>query len=510
MFNVNVRNSDARIHTEGVGGEYEYDDDDVALLSTQVYGLYTGLVYFTPLIGGFIADRYTGQRAVILFGAGVMCVGHVLMAFESMFLLALLLIIIGMSGFKANVSTQVGLLYEQGDVGEEDCSVEMSGKGNESFRGAADATVALDEGANTDGDGDGDADDEDDCALLSGASAVGDGGSGRRPHAATSRSQDLLKLRDSGFLIFYAGINIGAMIAPLVVGSLRAAVSTESGFVTAGIGMGISLVTYAVFGRKLPNSRSNGDDVGADGKKRSLIADVRRDWRCICAILLLAVLTSFYWMIYEQGGNTIAQFGKDSVVTPFPYEFLQSFNPFFVLGLTFPMMALWKWQGARGTEPSSVVKMGAGALLLALAYAMLALATAAGGNSTHWLILVLAIFLWTVGEMYLSPTGLSFVSKSSPASLKSLMMGAWFLSSFLGNTLSGTFGMLYTKFDDRHYVFFTLCAVVAGVAGALILSTKRLVNWLIRTSPGTMMNQEYRAMVSAEDDVDGDARAGLL
>ena len=317
MFNVNVRNSDARIDTEGVGGEYEYDDDDVALLSTQVYGLYTGtcsskdstvrfpprigrspfpdergrtdgpisilirkpsmdslsvmcvllpnllegLVYFTPLVGGFIADRYTGQRAVILFGAGVMCVGHVLMAFESMFLLALLLIIIGMSGFKANVSTQVGLLYEQGDVGGEDCSVEMSGKGKEPFRGAADATAALDEGANTDGDADDD--DEDDCALLSGASAVGDGGSGRRPHAATSKSQDLLKLRDSGFLIFYAGINIGAMIAPLVVGSLRAGVSTESGFVTAGIGMGISLVTYAVFGRKLPNSRSNGDDVGA-------------------------------------------------------------------------------------------------------------------------------------------------------------------------------------------------------------------------------------------------------
>ena len=110
--------------------------------------------------------------------------------------------------------------------------------------------------------------------------------------------------------------------------------------------------------------------------------------------------------------------------------------------------------------------------------------------------------------MYLSPTGLSFVSKSSPASLKSLLMGAWFLSSFLGNTLSGTFGMLYTKFDSRHYVFFTLCAIVAGAAGALILSTKRLVNWLIRTSPGTLMNQEYRAMVG--DDEDGGTRAALL
>ena len=429
MFGVFILERLYNVNVTSKADSQEYSEN-VAYLASQVYGLYGALIYFTPLVGGFVADRYTGQRPVILFGAIVMCAGHIFMAIESLFVFAMLLIIIGMAGFKANVTTQVGLLYDQNpddnsNESENDRHYPAQADSDIDIDGMNGDTNTLDNdkeddksklltsgggGDDLDGVLDGnDDDDELDTALIN-------GGNERNGKLTTDSPKDTSSLRDSGFLIFYAGINVGAMFAPIVCGLLREHVGTESGFIAAGIGMGVSFMTYFIFGKNLPSSRNSGNDrnssSSADESSSSLLADVRREWKCITAIFILCSLTTMYHMVYGQDGNTLAQFGNDEVYTPFPYEFIQSINPFFILGLTFPFMALWKWQSSKNCEPSSVIKMSFGAALLAIAYAMLAFFTAIGQyNSTHWLVLVLAIFVWTVGEMYISPTGLSFVSR---------------------------------------------------------------------------------------------------
>jgi POT family proton-dependent oligopeptide transporter len=274
---------------------------------------------------------------------------------------------------------------------------------------------------------------------------------------------------DRAYAVFYVGINLGALVAPIVVGRLGhapegAPPSWGWGFAAAGVGMLVSLLIYIAGQRVLP------PDVRARRLKaqpgRTRLS--RTDWQAILALCLVAVFNAFFWACYEQQGNTLALFAQDhtNLATPFftlQPEDVQSFNPFFIFTLTPVILAYWARQARAGREPSSITKMAIGCGFTALAYGLLAVpgAIADGGAKASWVWLLAAMALQTVGELYLSPVGLSLFSKAAPAKVASAMMAVNFLSNAGGNYLAGYLGTYWSAMPIAH--FFTMIAGIAAV-----------------------------------------------
>ena len=263
--------------------------------------------------------------------------------------------------------------------------------------------------------------------------------------------------RDSGFSIFYMGINIGALLAPLAVGYLAKGETFKSfltsigqdpakswhwGFAAAGVGMVLGLVVYLLSSRILAGI---GDKVPrrvktATGTQR-LPPLTASDWKRIVAILILFVFTILFWAAYEQKGASLNLFADKNVLTQFagksfPAPFLQSLTPLFVITLT-PLFALL-WAKLKDRQPSSPAKFTLGLLLIGTAYLLMipaAMLTAQGRVSFWWLVGL--YFLEVCGELCLSPVGLSMVTRLAPVRFVGLMMGAWFLATSLGNKLAG-------------------------------------------------------------------------
>jgi POT family proton-dependent oligopeptide transporter len=198
---------------------------------------------------------------------------------------------------------------------------------------------------------------------------------------------------------------------------------------------------------------------------------MRRDeWLSILAIVALMLPVSLYWATYEQQGNTIALWADqftDRHIFAFeiPVTWFQSFNPFMIFAFTPLVVALWRRQGAN--EPSTVAKMAMGCTLNATAYLIMALAAwSAGDGQVSWLWLFCFFVILTTGELYLSPVGLSLVSKVAPARLLSMMMGVWLSTSFLGGFLAGYLGTFWSSMTKPG--FFLMLAVVSGIAAAAI------------------------------------------
>jgi POT family proton-dependent oligopeptide transporter len=282
--------------------------------------------------------------------------------------------------------------------------------------------------------------------------------------------------RDRAFSIFYVGINIGGFLAPIVCGTLGEQLGWHYGFAAAGAGMTLSLAIYLRALRLLPqDERSRRVAAGA----RPQLS--RQDWRAVLALLLLAVPVALFWATYEQQGNTIVLWTDahtdrtlDLVVWrgQVPTTWFQVFNPFMIFAFTPFVVALWARQAGRGREPSTVAKMAIGCFLNAAAYLVLmAAAIVAGPGQANWLWLAGYFVLITVGELYVSPTGLSLVSKLAPAPLLSMMMGAWLASSFLGNFLAGYLGSFWSSMARSD--FFLLMAVLAAAAGVAIVAFNR-------------------------------------
>ena len=367
-------------------------------VASQIYGIYTGLVYLAPVFGGLLADRVLGQRRTVILGAGLMAIGHVLMAFEHLFLLALLVLILGNGAFKPNISTQVGHLYAPGD-----------------------------------------------------------------------------RRRDRAFSIFYVGINLGAFMAPLVCGTLGETYGWHYGFLTAGAGMTIGLITYLLAAPSLPPD--------AFVRREMTDAPMRRDeWLAIAAIAALKLPVSLYWATYEQQGNTLTLWADQNTNRfifnfEIPVTWFQSFNPFMIFAFTPFIVALWRWQGAN--EPSTVAKMAIGCTLNAAAYLVLALAAwSAGGGQASWLWLFAYFVVITTGELYLSPVGLSLVSKVAPARLLSMMMGVWLSTSFLGGFLAGYLGTFWSTMTRP--AFFLMLAAVSALAALVIALLIRPLSGMLR------------------------------
>jgi POT family proton-dependent oligopeptide transporter len=415
-------------------------------LSSQVYGLYTGFVYFTPFFGGMLADRLLGRRKAVIVGGTLMAIGHFLMAVENLFLPALLFLILGNGAFKPNISTQVGKLYPQGDP-----------------------------------------------------------------------------RRDSAFSIFYVGINVGAFLAPLVCGTLGQRVGWHWGFAAAGVGMVLGLINYLLNQDKLPQEPPPTQSKTAPlmgvaafvigiplgivallwlltlpkaigiGLAVAVLATIvwwiarlHGDERPrVIAICVSCFVVAAFWAVYEQQGNTLQLWADANTRWPtifgftIPSTWYQAFNPFMIWFVTPVLTMFWAWQSQRKREPSSLTKMAIGCVLLGLGFVVMIVASAGMAPDTRRSIVWLlgSTLIYTVGELYLSPIGLSFVTKVSPGRIVSMMMGVWFLANFIGNYMTGYLGTFWEKMP--HQQFFTLLLAIGVIAGIILFAISRPLDKIV-------------------------------
>ena len=417
----------------------------------HIYAVYTGLVYLTPLIGGYLADRFLGTQKSIFIGGLTMMIGHFLMAFPDYLYLAIGMLIIGNGYFKPNISSLLGKLYKSNDV-----------------------------------------------------------------------------RRDSGFSIFYVGINVGAFLAPLIVGYVGETINWHYGFAIAGFGMLAGLIQFYYGQNKIikeDTTQQSRKLKSADWglitiisliniplillilevnevinnyffeillalvafisfylltRKKQLLS-AKEDLKKIVYIGVLSIFVIFFWMGFEQAGGSLTLFANNSVDRNFlgfiiPASFFQSINPLIII-LIGPMIAnFWLRVDRSKSNINTPQKMGLGLLLLAGGFFLITLVTNSSDSAISLWWLVGVYFLHTLGELCLSPIGLSMVSKVSPRKIASLMMGFWFLSSAVANFMAGKLpGILQANNLDL-FTFLTVTSIVAGLL-LLLISTfmERLV-----------------------------------
>ena len=484
--------------------------------ASQIYGSYTGLVYLTPLLGGYISDRYWGNRRSIVVGGLTMAVGQFLMFASACFVrqsiategggidsavnnqlslwlmfAGLAALIIGNGFFKPNISTMVGDLYSPYD-----------------------------------------------------------------------------QRRDSAFTIFYMGINVGAFIAPLICGPLGNGNwmnpgGFKWGFFAAGCAMVLSIVIFltlkdkylvtpegeAIGGKPVlpatpspaPASKVAADGKGSAGKIVRLVGVIglalciflffalraenfndyisaaiygisiglpifiitdrsltRVDKMHIGVIYIIAVFVIFFWSAFEQAGSSLTiiadqQCDRHIGGWEVPTTWFQSINPIVVVTFAPIMAMLWEFLLKRGLNVPSTAKQAIGLALLSLGYLVIAWGTygidSTAKISMMWLLVL--YFLHTIGELSLSPIGLSLVNRLSPAHLASLLMGVWFMSNATANILAGQFatllpapgkapasiiGIQIVTLSD----FFVFFAITAGAASIILFCLCPLLNWMMR------------------------------
>jgi proton-dependent oligopeptide transporter, POT family len=383
--------------------------------SSLIYGAYTALVYITPVLGGYLADRYLGQRKAVLFGGILLAIGHLLMAVEgtggqndptvNVFWGALAFIIVGSGFLKANISVMVGQLYKLTDT-----------------------------------------------------------------------------RRDAAYTIFYMGINLGAALGTILVAYLGETIGWGYGFGLAGLGMLAGLVVF-VLGKSTLQGAGEAPALLEKSKEWTLygvgIAAVAVIWGLIqyqdviqtllaisgvallgyvlyesfklekeprermFAILFLISLNPLFWGLFEQAGGSMNLFTDRFVDRAgVPAGIFQSINPIYII-LFAPLFAgLWQWLGKRGKEPSAPAKFAYALMQMGLANLVLVWGAQSYGVEVMTpIILVFAYYLLaTTAELCLSPVGLSAMNRLAPKYLASLIMGAWFYMTAVGNFVAGKIG----------------------------------------------------------------------
>ena len=279
--------------------------------------------------------------------------------------------------------------------------------------------------------------------------------------------------RDGGFSLFYMGINLGAMLAPLVCSYLGQRVDWHLGFAAAGVGMVLGLVQYLAHRHRLAT-------VGArPQKKRIENAEAPRqpltaqEIKRLIVIGILFFFSILFWSAFEQSGSSFNLFAdRHTDTTIFGYSFpsgwFQSVNSFFIFALAPLFSLLWIRWGSR--QPSSPAKFSFGLLFLGVGMLIIALASSfigSGKVSPLWLVAV--YFIHTIGELCLSPVGLSTVTKLAPARMVGLMMGVWFLSVSLGNKLAGWVAGFYQDDAGALFRLYGLLAIIV-LAGSGVLA----------------------------------------
>lgn len=359
--------------------------------SSKIYGMFTALVYLTPVLGGYLADRFIGKRHSITIGAVLMALGQFTLASYEIvdpklaLFTGLTLIILGNGFFKPNISTIVGELYPPKDP-----------------------------------------------------------------------------RRDSGFTIFYMGINVGAFIAPFVCGylgqpdsvaNIAEAYKWKYGFMAAGTGMIIGLIWYLVSQKKYlgeiglyPVTNTKAVD-HVDNKPLT-----SEEWDKIKAIFTFVFFAIFFFAFFEQAGTSLNFFAEEATRLNLGFiklkaSYFQAVNPICVVIFAPIFAKMWIKMGDK--NPSIPVKFGWGLFLQGIAFMIIAVGAsiyaAQGPVSALWL--VFCYFFCTMGELCLSPVGLSMVTKLAPAKFMSLFMGVWLAASFIGNLLAGWLASFYDSWS---------------------------------------------------------------
>lgn len=457
-------------------------------LTSNIYGSFTGLVYLSPLIGGYLADKFLGNRKSIIIGGIVMAIGHFLLflsasnyqAIQTSSILmyaGLGVLVIGNGFFKPNISSLVGQLYPSDD-----------------------------------------------------------------------------RRIDSAYVIFYMGINIGAFFSPLICGTLGNTGNPDDfkwGFLIACIGMIISVAIFVALKNKLlispqgehigilpnnPNSKKeeNNNTFGL-GRISALIllsitllvifyslCDFDIIGSCIfsfCIVIVLYILTEpslskierdriwviviisffviFFWSAYEQAGASLTFFAEEQTNRnignyTIPTSYLQSLNPIFIVVLSPLFVWLWTKLNQKGKEPNIPMKQAIGLFLLSIGYLIISIGVKDIESDTKVSILWITslYFTLTLGELCLSPIGLSMVNKLSPARYMSLLMAIWLLSSATANKFAGILSGLYPEFDhgvlvQSKYLFgfeinslhryFMIFVIMSGIAAIILFALNKFL-----------------------------------
>jgi POT family proton-dependent oligopeptide transporter len=379
--------------------------------ATLLYSVYIGCVYGSPLVGGFLADRKQAYRNAVLLGGLIFMAGYFLLSIHSLIAVyaALVCLVAGNGLFKPNVSTMVGRLYPEGS-----------------------------------------------------------------------------HLKDRAFNVFYMGINIGALAAPLAAALIQNWVGYRWGFLAAGLGMIASVVILWVFRGHVEPAPQLPPSPSTPAARPNLVEGVP-EWQRISALLVIFVGSVVFWMVYSQNGLTITKWARDN--TDWSMSGLSSLvrnedafgilsnviNPFWVVTLSLPVVWLWKALDRRRREPATPAKMALGTVLLGLAFFVLAGAARADEQGLTWETrynfrtslgwLIGFYFLVTVGELFLSPMGLSLVSKVAPRRLRGVMMGGWFLATAVGNSLTAI-GVYWEEW--WHSTFFAVLGCTATGMGLIL------------------------------------------
>ncbi len=279
--------------------------------------------------------------------------------------------------------------------------------------------------------------------------------------------------RDRAFNIFYMGINLGAIMSPLICGTLGELYGWKWGFMSAGIGLILGLIVY-IWGQKYlaQDLISQKKEEKVEKKSASLS---REDYAKIITLVILCILNIVFWGAYEQQGNTLAVWVDQNTNRmifgwEMPATWFQVFNPVMIIALIPMITVMWGWQDKRKKEPSSIGKMAIACFLLGASFLVLVPGVwqynSVGSASLLWLLLSTSIL--TVAEIYLSPVGLSLVTKLSPPRLISTIMGIWFFSMAGGQYFCGWLGTFYGKMPKDQ--FFGMIALICFAAGLMMLA----------------------------------------
>ena len=283
--------------------------------------------------------------------------------------------------------------------------------------------------------------------------------------------RDRPELRDAGFNLFYMGINLGALISPISVAWLRAHYGWSMAFGSAALAMALSLACF-IGGRRYLGHAA--DRVQPEAPDQAALSPDEARLR-VTTLLAMFAIVAVFWLAFYQNGFTLTFWARDNTVTPFAPETFQSVEPLGVIVFSGAFVGLWAWLGRRGLEPSTPVKILFGILLVATAFGVMAVAGLAGGDagrvSMNWL--VGAYLLIALGEVCLSPMGLSLVNRVAPPRSRGMMMGAWFVGLSAGGYFSGVLGAYWGTMPHSRF-FFLVVGVLLGAAGLLALLMPRL------------------------------------
>lgn len=421
-----------------------------AAAAAGIYGIYVALVYLTPLPGGWLGDRLLGPRRAVIVGGVVIAAGHIVLAGlgGTGLFLALLLIVVGTGLLKPNMTAMVGELYDEHD-----------------------------------------------------------------------------ELRDAGFSFYYMGINLGAFLSPLVCGYLGQEVSWELGFAVAALGMFLGLGQFVIGMRGMGNLGVAPDNPMDDNGRRSFYrkcgvgavvvaaivafdllvlkasADViellitvvilivpivwfgrtlkrersnRTQFNKVLVLLALFAAAAVFWMVYDQAGSTLSIFAEQDTRNTFlgidfPSSWFQSVNPIAIIIMAPILGGVWTWMAARGRQPSTAIKFSLGLFLVAVSMGVMVLAAEAsidGKVAAMWLFAVYSI--QTLGELLVSPIGMSAATRLAPPDAVSQTLGVWFLATSVGDAIGGRLAGLYDSLGHAEY--FALLGVIILIASIAMLA----------------------------------------